>query len=265
MWLRLLFVWCLCPENPHLRAIGFDISKRAIDFLNNKWRRVLANRGRTVNLKDLNADSEETTGPPGEQSAAAPEPPSPLQPSQPTSSDDEEMAAAQGQQDRNIESIPMEVGELVHGFVHDITKGDPPEDVCPSGSADFALLLFVLSALAPAHFRDVAQRISRVLRPGGVLMLRDYGRYDMAQLRFAAQRKCKIEENFYVRWDGTRTYYFTVEELREIFCGCGLVELENRYHMREIVNRKTEQRMRRIWIQAKFEKPSHAPAAAEET
>lgn len=55
---------------------------------------------------------------------------------------------------------------------------------------------------------------SKGLKRGGVLMFRDYGRYDMAQLRFKATRK--IEDNLYARQDGTLAYFFDVGRRRGI-------------------------------------------------
>ena len=91
-----------------------------------------------------------------------------------------------------------------------------PPGICPN-SVDVVLMIFVFSALAPAQWRRAVANIWRVLKPGGQVLFRDYGRGDLAQLRFKKGRW--MEENFYVRGDGTRVYFFEQEELEGIWGG----------------------------------------------
>jgi SAM-dependent methyltransferase len=125
-------------------------------------------------------------------------------------------------------------------------------------TADFIFLLFVQSAISPEHYDNIQDLAWKILKPGGIVLFRDYAKYDMAQLRFergSTRQGNKISEDFYVRGDGTRAKFFTEKELRDIW------ERRNKFgsteiiiHNKKIVNRKTGVEMKRLWIQGKWTK-----------
>ena len=148
-----------------------------------------------------------------------------------------------------------------------------------AGSLDIAILIFVFSALAPSQWTAAIRNIYTTLKPGGHVLFRDYSRGDLAQVRFRKGRW--MEENFYVRGDGTRVYFFDRDELERLWCGDGCAkeytgeqkegvdgteqEGEHKYRFeainigvdkRMLVNRQRKLKMYRNWIQAEFRKPA---------
>ena len=136
-----------------------------------------------------------------------------------------------------------------------------PPNVQP-GSVDVVVLVFVLSALHPDEWKAAAENVYRMLKPSGLVLLRDYGRHDLPQLRFKKNRM--LEDNFYVRGDGTRVYFFTPEELLHIFDAAPrgththerFATQQMAIDRRLLVNQKERKQMYRVWMQAKFQKAS---------
>ncbi|KAN0061901.1 hypothetical protein ACQY0O_005896 [Thecaphora frezii] len=91
---------------------------------------------------------------------------------------------------------------------------NPPPQV-EAGSVDIVVLIFVFSALHPNEWKRAVRNIKHILKPNGLVLLRDYGRHDLPQLRFRKRRM--LDDNFYLRGDGTRVYFFTPKELIDIF------------------------------------------------
>ena len=118
-------------------------------------------------------------------------------------------------------------------------------------SADFATLLFMLSAVSPARMPAVADRVAAALKPGGLVLLRDYGRFDEAQLRFKKGRRLG-EPHFYARQDGTRAYFFNLDDLRALFEAAGFEVLELEYIRRQYQNRASKSVRRRCWVHGVF-------------
>lgn len=146
-----------------------------------------------------------------------------------------------------IKSNPEYHAERHNAFVHDVTVPFP----IPDNSLDSASMIFLLSAIEPRLHSSVITNISSKLASGSLLIFRDYAFADEGMLRLKAGTK--IEDQFYACADGTFRYYFTVEQIQNLFEGEFEV-LENRYHTRNVVNRKTEKEFFRIFIQAKFRK-----------
>ena len=120
----------------------------------------------------------------------------------------------------------------------------------PEGSVDVALFIFSLSAMEPGGMKVAAANVIKLLKPGGIIFFRDYGQFDLAQLRFKSG-KC-IDDDFYVRGDGTRCYFFTREFVRDLFSG--LKEVQNKVDRRLQVNRGKQVKMYRCWVQSIFVK-----------
>lgn len=174
--------------------------------------------------------------------------------------------------------------------VWDLASPKLPSGLEPGG-VDVVIMIFVFSALAPSQWAQALRNVWTIVKPGGEVLFRDYGKGDLAQVRFRDGRW--LEESFYARGDGTRVYFFEEEELRKIWSGTheslrndnsriSNVEdgTENtgtgpstndesndmdhaaRFEIlnlasdrRMLVNRKRKLKMYRCWMQGRFRKP----------
>jgi tRNAThr (cytosine32-N3)-methyltransferase len=155
--------------------------------------------------------------------------------------------------------------QYIQADVWDVAGDSLPPDV-EEGSVDVALMVFIFSALSPQQWKQAVHNVYRVLKPGGEVCFRDYGRGDLAQVRFRKGRY--LEENFYIRGDGTRVYFFDQDELAAIWSGetgdsstdatdggtpSFIVESIG-VDRRLLVNRAQKLKMYRCWLQGHFRK-----------
>ena len=133
-------------------------------------------------------------------------------------------------------------------LVADIVKDDLPTGF------DVVTCFFVLSALAPSTMPIVAKNIATALRSDAdvSVLVRDYGRYDEAQLRF--QKSHKLSDDFYVKSDGTRCFYFDLSDLDALFHPLGFHGFAS-FRFQVHRNRATGRHRRRVFIQALYHRP----------
>lgn len=141
--------------------------------------------------------------------------------------------------------------KYIKAFVADITGCvDRLEGNLDSNDMDIVSLIFVLSALDPEKMQLAVNNIYKITKPKGLILFRDYAIYDKAMLRF--HESSKICDQFYVRQDGTRAYFFSKSQLLKLFENFHCESIN--YVKRETVNNATKDRFSRIFLQAKFTK-----------
>eukprot|EP01039_Chlorochromonas_danica_P001295 gene1295-1413_t len=138
----------------------------------------------------------------------------------------------------------------IEAYVNNLVLDDLP--VAPE-SMDGILCMFVLSALSPRDHPHALKKLFNALKPGGKLFFRDYGRYDEAQLRF--KRGSKLDENFYVRQDGTCSFFFSTEDLQLLAQEAGFLVEELQPVLRQYANRQQKKARYRVWMHMKLVKP----------
>ncbi|CAL3963173.1 hypothetical protein PZA11_000868 [Diplocarpon coronariae] len=158
----------------------------------------------------------------------------------------------------------------IQADVWDVASDELPPGL-EEGSVDLVIMIFIFSALSPEQWKQAVQNTHRLLKPGGQVLFRDYGRGDLAQVRFKKGRY--LEENFYIRGDGTRVYFFEKDELVKIWTGkpadqdvaskyentTGFEVLNLGVDKRLLVNRAKQLKMYRCWMQGRFQKLHDSP------
>lgn len=150
----------------------------------------------------------------------------------------------------------------VNAFVCDPTDDDLTQHISPS-SVDVVTMIFVLSAVSPEKMPMVLQNIKKILKPDGHVLFRDYATGDLAQERLTHKEQ-KISENFYVRGDGTRAFYFSDEFLANLFKENGFGIKEHVVCCKTVENKSRDLVMNRRWVQAVFSAEHNSNSFSED-
>ena len=127
----------------------------------------------------------------------------------------------------------------------------------PVTRVDAVLAVFVLSAVPPLRLPPFLASVCTCVRPGGVVLVRDYGIYDQAHLRFSPAAACDASGRLFFRQDGTLARFFDRDELVDAVCSGAAdagVHLsgEAEWHTVAVRNRAKDLTMRHVFVHAVF-------------
>lgn len=139
---------------------------------------------------------------------------------------------------------------LKNAFCWDVVESFPKEQL--KSSYDVGISVFCLSALRPNAHLQAMKNLFEVLKPGGVLLVRDYAEFDYAQF---SKAEMPLGERLFQRKDKTLLYFFSPSYFQHLSTASGYSIVELAVHCVENLNRKTGLATRRCFLHSVLRKP----------
>ena len=152
-----------------------------------------------------------------------------------------------------VKSNPAYSPASFNAFVADISIPLVFAPHIQPSSIDLCSCIFVLSAIPPKSLDATLANIHSVLKPDGVLILRDYAQNDSAQSRLSH----RFSDSFRVRGDGTFAVFFDLKSLVDVIVLAGFELVDAKVIERQTENRKESLILDRLFVQATFRKINH--------
>ena len=150
------------------------------------------------------------------------------------------------------------------GLAQRLTTAVQPTPTTPaaglSAPVDVSMILFTLSAVPGEGDVALLAASCAAVKPGGAVLVRDYGLYDTRHLNDARKSLLLTSSptmHEYLRPGGMHRRYYSLERVAQIAAACGLVVEESRYLCNRLHNAKRALTLNRVYIHAVLRKPDH--------
>lgn len=137
--------------------------------------------------------------------------------------------------------------------------------------ADVAMILFTLSAVPGDGDIALVRAAAQAVKPGGVVLVRDYGLYDTRHVNDARKATlldaggARAHQFQYLRPGGMHRRYYSLEAISELAAACELDVVENRYLCVCLRNAKRALTMNRVYVHCVLRRRGAAAAAESES